>query len=329
MSTITLAARTLIAIVFGVAAFTKLLARSESHATFLEFGAGERLSSIGANLLAPAELAVAAAVMIVPTARSAAIAAMVLLAAFIAGITNALVRGRRPECGCFGALRAAPIGVATVARNVGLLAIAAVVAVSGPGPSVDGWLTSRDAVSLGIAAAGLYSVRRTTPHDGSATILGGGVSALSAGDRAPEFTLTDGRGDTQTPGSLTADGRPLVLVFASAGCGSCLELMARLSRLQTIFASTLGIAVVAIGEPQSTRRVFDQYDAQNVLTGLAGETQRAYGALITPAAVAVAPTGRLLGTVVVGTDAIEDLIRLTLRRFDPMHDPWSRTINAA
>lgn len=337
MGTVTLAARALLAVVFGIAALTKLSARSDSRATFREFGAGDRLSRLGGILLPPAELAVAVVLMIVPTARWAAIGAAVLLVIFLVGIANALLRGRRPDCGCFGMLRPAPIGGSTVARNVVLLAVSGLVAIAGPGPAVDAWLGSRDVASLValaivILAAGLalyYPLRRGTARAVALPIPTTGSAMPSAGDPAPEFVLSDASGSMITLGSLLEPGCPLMLVFGSPGCGSCLQVFAEMRRWQTTFAGRIRIAVIATGEPEPTRQALDGYRIGDLLTGATGDLQQAYGVRGTPAAVVVAPDRTMVTSAVDGQDRIEDLIRMTLRQFDPTHDPWSQTTHAA
>jgi uncharacterized membrane protein YphA (DoxX/SURF4 family) len=333
MGTVTLAARTLLAIVFGVAAVAKLFAFSESRATFEEFGAGSRLSSIAAVLLAPVELAIGIALMIVPTARWAAFGAVALLITFSAGIANALMQGRHPDCGCFGVLKPAPIGRTTLVRNGALLVLAGIVAVSGPGPAIDTWLASPDVAKLfALAAVVGVLVGALRPDRSRVMPVGSGAPTWqdrSFGAPAPEFSLQDEAGDTRTLGSLFAGGRPLVLVFASSTCGSCLEVVAQVSRWQGIFRDRLRIAVVGLGNAEATREAFSRYKAADVMVGAGPDLQRAYGVTATPAAVAMGPDGTIAGGPVVGRDAIEDLIRLTLRQFDPMNDPWSQTIHAA
>lgn len=53
-------------------------------------------------------------------------AAIVMLTAFTALILVNLARGRRPMCACFGAWRPTPLGWKHVARNLVLVAMAAV-----------------------------------------------------------------------------------------------------------------------------------------------------------------------------------------------------------
>jgi protein-disulfide isomerase len=337
MGTASLAARTLLAVVFGAAALGKLFARAESQATFEEFGAGPRLSTVAAVLLAPIELCVAVLLMIVPTARWAALLAILLLTTFLIGIANALAQGRRPDCGCFGVLTPAPIGARTIVRNCLLLAAGAFVAVSGPGPAIDTWLASRDAATLAVLAAlvaalagiVLWALRSNRTRVTGVWSAKPASQSRPLGAPAPEFSLQDEAGQARTLASLSAGGNPLVLVFASSTCGSCLEVIAQVPRWQAIFQNRLRIAVIGLGKAEAARTTFSRYKAADLMVGADTELRGAYGVTGTPAAVAVAPDGTIASGPVAGKDAIEDLIRLTLRQFDPMNDAWSQTIHAA
>jgi hypothetical protein len=62
-----------------------------------------RLLAAPLGVLVPlAELAVAVALLPAATARWAAVGALVLLTVFTMGVVNALLRGREPDCHCFG-----------------------------------------------------------------------------------------------------------------------------------------------------------------------------------------------------------------------------------
>ena len=65
-------------------------------------------------LLPAAELATAAALLFAATARWGALAALLLLAAFIFGLTRALRRGETPDCHCFGQVHSEPASWVTV-----------------------------------------------------------------------------------------------------------------------------------------------------------------------------------------------------------------------
>ncbi|MFM7534351.1 MAG: MauE/DoxX family redox-associated membrane protein [Acidimicrobiales bacterium] len=72
---------------------------------------------------------VLAATLVAGIARPVpALGAVVLLVVFSALVAQALRRGRRPVCACFGRWSARPISAWTLARNGVLLALAAVAA---------------------------------------------------------------------------------------------------------------------------------------------------------------------------------------------------------
>lgn len=112
--------RLLLAAVLAVAGAAKLADREGSRRAMRAFGAPGWL----APALAVAELVLA--VMLVPsaTARAAALAAAALFVVFAGAIANALLRGRKLDCGCFGRLYSKPAGWGTMARNVGLALVA-------------------------------------------------------------------------------------------------------------------------------------------------------------------------------------------------------------
>ena len=62
--------------------------------------------------------------------RVVALVASALLVGFTTLLVLRLVQGRRPPCACFGAWTTKPIGWGNVVRNLVLLGVAAVVAVS-------------------------------------------------------------------------------------------------------------------------------------------------------------------------------------------------------
>jgi hypothetical protein len=76
-----------------------------------------------ARLIPVAELATAGALFVAPPWGG--VVAFALLAAFTAVLARVLRSGRAVSCACFGATSSRPISAATVARNVLLLAMAA------------------------------------------------------------------------------------------------------------------------------------------------------------------------------------------------------------
>ena len=335
MGTLSLAARSLLALVFAVAAGTKLPNPSASRATFREFGVGETMARLSL-FLAPTELAVAVTLMIRPTARWAAVAATALVLAFIAGMAHALRLGRRPNCGCFGGLRPAPIGRSTLLRNVALLVFCLFVVAAGPGPAIGAWFQSNSATEIGLTAAVTLAAAAIVMTPFSATAkhhdsvqLASISTTPAAGSLAPQFTAIDSGGEPCSLGQLLAKGRPVVLIFGSPGCGSCEKLFVHLARWQSTLVESLHIAVVGSGKPEQVRVLHERYRIEGVISDDNGEISRAYGVRITPTAFSVATDGRIMSGPALGPDAIEDLVRLTIHHAEPMLGPWSSTIPAA
>lgn len=116
------AARIVLGLVFLVSGATKLADR-----TWPSSAAAFGVPGWAARLLPMVELVVGA--LLVPGLGGAGVVgvAAALLVAFTAVIVvRLLADGDRPVCACFGAWSARPISWRTVARNVGLLALALV-----------------------------------------------------------------------------------------------------------------------------------------------------------------------------------------------------------
>jgi uncharacterized membrane protein YphA (DoxX/SURF4 family) len=117
---------------FLVAAATKL----PDMAAFAEIVANYRLvppALVPAAAAAVIGLEIVTGALLVAGrhARAAALVAAALLTAFAAGLASALLRGIDLRCGCFGGQESATW--ATVLRDLGLLAAAALVLSRGPG----------------------------------------------------------------------------------------------------------------------------------------------------------------------------------------------------
>jgi peroxiredoxin/uncharacterized membrane protein YphA (DoxX/SURF4 family) len=156
-----LVCRLLLAGVFVLAGCAKLADLAGSRRAVVEFGAPERLAGVLAVLVPIAELAVGLALVPLFSARFGAIGALVLLGCFSVGIANALVRGRSPDCHCFGQVHAAPVGWRTLGRNFALLGAAGFVAVAGwdgAGVSATQWVTRVSGAWLVAILAGIVIV---------------------------------------------------------------------------------------------------------------------------------------------------------------------------
>src|SRR5205823_2135316 len=92
-----------------------------SREAIVGFGVSFRAAGVLGLGLIGCELAIAFAVLLDPSTTAGATAALALLAIVSAVVAASMVRGRRPECRCFGQLSHDPVGYSTLARN-GLLA---------------------------------------------------------------------------------------------------------------------------------------------------------------------------------------------------------------
>jgi peroxiredoxin/uncharacterized membrane protein YphA (DoxX/SURF4 family) len=343
VDTVVLAARALLIAVFVTAAVGKLLDLQGSRASLVGFGVPRQYAALLGTALPFAELAVAVALVFRPTAQWGALGALVLLLLFIAGISNAMRKGEAPDCNCFGAIHSSPAGKATLARNIGLAAVAVVAVAWGPGPAVDSWVSARSpaelvAVSLGIAALVLLVIglpiwlenrRLRRDLDEAATLLRRIPAGLRVGTLAPEFSVPDGEGGTMTLSSLLSRGKPVAIVFTVAGCGPCEPMLPDLRRLQEIAADRLTVALVGISSVERYERAREAHDGWIPLKdaveedpGLQAELDqldeimRSYEVPNSPGAVIVSPEGTIATTAVSGRPAIFALIRRTMASAD-------------
>jgi uncharacterized membrane protein YphA (DoxX/SURF4 family)/thiol-disulfide isomerase/thioredoxin len=337
MGTAILGARVFLAGIFVVAAVGKLVDLPGSRRALGEFGVTESVARYAGTLLPFAELAVAAALLVQPTARWGAAGALVLLAAFVAGIAHALSRGQAPDCHCFGRLHSAPAGRAQIARNTILGAVSIFVIAAGPGPTIDGWIAARTAAelaavllgaaALSLLAACLYLWRDRRPFRVAMAGISqtGARPGLPVGSLAPDFSTRGIDGEIFTLEELRSKGQPVALVFGSPGCGPCSAIAPDLPRWQETLAGTLTVGIVGVGTYLRYESAADELDVsvKEVYEhdlALAQEVDElnellvAYRVHATPGAVIVTPEGTIASATVDGRPAIEALIHLTVSR---------------
>src|SRR4051812_577916 len=327
METLVIGARILLVVVFATAGVGKLLDVAGSRQAVRDFGVPESVAGATGVLLPLVELAAAVLLVFPATAQWGAALALALLVAFTAGIANALRHGFAPDCHCFGQLHSAPAGRASLARNGLLAVIAAFVVVEGPGPALDTWLTSSSAadivalvlalVTVGLAGytAQLYLALRSLREDYDAARLmaAGAPPGLPVGATAPDFSLASLDGGTVTLEELRTRGRPVLLVFASQGCGSCHQLFPNLRRWQQTLSERLTIAVISAGTVKDNDGLADTYGLETVLLQARQELIQAYRIRGTPTAVLVTVDGAIGSAAAESAFSIEPLVRLVLR----------------
>src|SRR5919109_933029 len=276
-----LGARMLLAAVFGIAGLAKLADRAGTRQALVDFGVPARVTTPFGLLLPLAEMAVAVALVPRATAWWGALGALALLLLFVAAIAVNLARGRKPDCRCFGQLSSTPVGWSTVARNVGLATVPALVVARGhdePGRSVVQSAADLTGVVAGLIFVALLAVETVLllnlmGQNGrlllrlealEARVDAGGVPALEppaeeqsssglpVGSPAPGFNLAGLYGEVLTLDALRAAGKPVVLVFSDPDCGPCNALLPEIGQWQRDYTS-LTIAAISRGQADVNR----------------------------------------------------------------------------
>jgi uncharacterized membrane protein YphA (DoxX/SURF4 family) len=328
MGSIVLGARLILAAVFATAGVAKAVDRAGTRRSLGEFGVPANLLPVVAVLLPLVELTTAILLVPAPLARAGAIAALVLLLAFVAGIAHALSDGRAPDCHCFGQVHSAPAGRTTIARNGALAVLAGIVVIGGPGPAVDSWFAARTAAELVAIAATVIAIGFTllalrlrnqnielrSELDDAQRELAMLPAGLPVKASAPHFLVPDLSGTQRSLESLLARGRPLLLLFVSPDCTSCGRLLPEVGRWQTMLADRLSIAVITHGSVADNLALRVEHGIDDVLVQPDTEVMKDFRIRLTPTALIVTPEGRIGSTLAEGVLAIEPLIRVTLRR---------------
>jgi peroxiredoxin len=343
VDTALLIARLVLAGVFVIAAVAKLLDRAGSREALAGFGLPLRLTTPLGWALPIAELIVAAALVPPVSAWWGGLGGLGLLVLFTAAIVRSLVRGERPDCRCFGQFHAVPIGWPTLLRN-GLLALLAAFVLgagwSDPGPSAIGWLAGlppheRPAVIVGLLAVILLAA--------VIGILVGGVLAkqtqlltrleaiearldetegrpverpeagppdrgLPVGAPAPAFTLPDLGGERRSLASLLGHGRAILLLFVASDCQPCAALVPKVVGWHREHGDTVTMVLVSSGSAEDNRAKFGGLGDAPVLLQVGSEVADVYAPGWTPAAVLIAPTGRVASFASYGDQAIGALV---------------------
>ncbi len=320
-NSILIAARVALAGIFLVAATTKLLDLRGFRSALEGFGVTGAGAAIGAVAIPIAELVAGGLAIAATTARAGAAVAVVVLLTFEVAIALALRRGATPDCHCFGQLHSRPAGGETLARNALFIAVALVVLIAGPGPDLGPWLQSSRGEEIALTATSLLAAvaayawltlwlenRRLLGRGGQRSAR----SPLTVGRLAPRFEAVDLRGAPVKSPDLMVEGQHTVLVFTSATCGPCLQLLPELARWREMLDGRLNIHVVASGDETENRRHAAEHGIP-ILLDPDGTVAEAFAIGATPTGVEIDPDGRIGSSPVGGPWAIERLIRVLLK----------------
>jgi len=161
MDPLELGLRTLLIVVFAVAAAGKLRRRSalrDFRAGLAAFGLRGRRAAIAAVCVPVAELGAVALLAASRTAVAGYLAAALLLVLFTAGIAAALRAGRRVRCRCFGSSDSIAGPLHLVRNGILIAAAAGGACVHLAGPASTGLAAAGVASALGAVAA-LIAIR--------------------------------------------------------------------------------------------------------------------------------------------------------------------------
>ena len=304
--------RLALAAMFAVAGAAKLADLSGATRAARDFGAPQPLSRPVAVLLSGVEIAIAAGLLFSGTARSAAAAGAAVLVLLAAAVALARLRGRTPDCHCFGRLHSAPAGWGVAARNVVLAAAAAFVATQ-PTSAID--LTAFVALGVGSLVVGQGLLSYTLVHRYGKALrqieeLGTRRQhpSLEIGTQAPDFSLDAASGGSVALGGLLSPGLPVLLVFADPECGPCHALMPKVAAWQHTLANELTVAVVSRSTHEENLAVAREHGLANVMVQDDREVSDSYGVWATPSALLIGADGRIEHPPIAGAEAIEGLI---------------------
>ena len=313
---LTLIFRVGLAGVFALAAVGKAMDLPGSRRAVADFGAPRALAGVIGTALPGVELAIAAALLVQPSARAGAVAALVLLVVFIVAIGRLVAQGAAPDCHCFGQLHSEPAGKGTLARNAILAELAVPVAIAGPGRSLAA-LSGEDAAllvsSVAFAAAALAALllwreNRTLRSRPSAIPDDG----LPIGSLVPNIALRALDGTTVALGDLVGNGRPSLLVQVGVRCPACHGLMPNLLRWTRTMAGSLRVLTVSFGDLEDNRAFAEEFGAPELLVADGRELAEALDVRATPSAVYIDEHARIAERPAIGGIAIESLIRTAL-----------------
>jgi peroxiredoxin len=340
-------ARIVLFAVFMVAGATKLLDRSGIRKALVGFGVPEGLSKPVGIALPLAEIAIGFALLPQATAWPATFAAIALLCVFLVVIGINLAKGRKPDCHCFGQIHSAPIGPSTLVLNGVLLAVAAVIVITGmvgaPLPSLVAWTAELRPIELVGLVGGLLGLAMLAGigvlvwqllaqqgrvllrlEEFEARMTGAAAplqpdppieifdpltmgAGLPVGSKAPAFDVATLNGANFSLDKLLAAEKPALLFFADPQCGPCDALMPAIAGWQETLPSH-SIVIVSNGDKKDNKKKIAAHGLKTILLQRDQELSNAYQAWGTPAALLIEADGSIGSRVAQGADRIRTLV---------------------
>jgi uncharacterized membrane protein YphA (DoxX/SURF4 family) len=330
MQSALLVLRLVLAAVFLVAAVGKVRDQAGTRRSLESFGVPRTIAPAAAMVLPVAELAIAVALVPVATAWAAGIAALVLLVAFTAALAIGLLRGVEAECHCFGAVSSRPVGPGTLARNLLLVALAALLVAAGsdaPGTSAMGWIGDLDtgervllgllvalAVAVALNSAFMLQLLRQNGrlwNELDALRTAGSTSGTPAGrigQLAPGFSLPDLDGEIVELDDLLDGDRGVALLFSDPRCVACADLYPLVGGLQRGPAVDPHPVLLGLGAAEDHRATAAEHGIERVLLHPDSRLPRELGVAGTPGLVVLDRDGRFAREPMLGPLAVSEFL---------------------
>jgi len=335
MDIVLLILRLVMAAVFGVAAVGKIFDPVGSEKAFADFSVPEIFRKPLVYLLPLAELLIAVSLLFVETSWFGAIGGAGLFLIFIGGMIYQMANGNAPDCHCFGQIHSEPVGISSILRNVGLLAIAVVLILVGrvnQGVSIVNTNQDIMQVVIGIAvivllAAVVYFLKRISEQQTQimrrielmelvsregASVEREEVShpheGLPIGAQFPEFELPAVDGGTITLADIKAGGKPTLFLFVSPTCTPCKAMVPEFEQWQKDLDEKVRLVFVSNGKTDANVEKFGGESPKQILLQKDRELAESVKAQWTPTAVLMDAGGRVASHATAGDTAIRALI---------------------
>ena len=307
-----------LSVIFGMAGVAKLSDLSGTREAVTNFGVPPSFAKAVGFILPLTEIGIALGLLFAKSARQSALAASALLMIFVVAIGVNLLRGRAPECHCFGQLYSRPLGWTTLARNL-VFAVCALfvfwqVQLETESATAAEYESKALSASLFLAVAGvttlllLWNRRERNVANDRDTVSRG----LALHSPAPAFDLASYEGDRGSLDQLLHKGKPLLLIFTNPNCGPCVTLFEEVREWQRDHSEQITIALITQGTIKENFVNVTRNSLANVLLQQKHEVAEAYKATVTPTAVVVSLDRQIASEVAAGAEEIRHLLRETL-----------------
>jgi thiol-disulfide isomerase/thioredoxin/uncharacterized membrane protein YphA (DoxX/SURF4 family) len=327
--------RLVLSAIFLVAAMAKLVKFDEAKDSVRQFGVPASISGQFLACMIVCESIIAFLFIFSQTSRPSGIAASLLLLVFSAAIIRVLVNGVSAQCNCFGGISQRPVGIFDLARNLVLILLAILVAVTTtPGYDFIASNTGTEMTDVLLAAAifGLFALgiallvlgldirrgnvdlsRRMDLIEKNSLLvtesasLVADVAGLPVGTPVPNVILRSAAGLEAGADELFSKTRPTFVIFVGPNCVPCGNLSKEIQAWRHGLKEMFDIALITNGSVEDNIAKFGQYSLDLLQFQKGQEVSEKFLAKWTPAALVLGPNGRIASNTVIGDAGIRDL----------------------